>query len=113
MTTTDSLSHPYRQSSGKMPHELDHHTFDKWLRHNKINEHDYWVEIGSNEDLTEKYGTPLLTRQLSTDQRGWAKQRFPTHYRTNGAKWYVRPEKKSIPVPAVMHNKPHRRRRHT
>ena len=110
---TDELTHPLRLSSGRMPHELDPAMFNTWLRRQAMSEHDYWMSVGADQDLSEEYGAAKLTIELTEDQRGWAKQRFGEHYRTNGARWYVRPDKPTVPIPAVkMTKKPKRRRRH-
>ncbi len=66
--------------------------------------------------MTEETDTqrtpPVLTNALTDDQRGWAKQRHPEHYRTPGAKWYVNKDKPAIPTPAGSPTKPTKRRRH-
>lgn len=59
------------------------------------------IEIeGEQKDHTSPHGRPRLTSELSSDQRGWAKERYPVHYRTPGAKWYIKKDKPAIPVPA-------------
>lgn len=97
----ESPKHPLRTVSGKFAHELDEPLFKAWLQRSNMTEHDYWMTLGTSEDLTTKYGHPVTTAKLTSDQLGWAKQRFGDHYRTPGAKWYVRSDKPNVPVPAV------------
>lgn len=108
-----SLTHPFRVTGGRWAHDLDPLMFDRWLRREKISEYEYWKRLGADQDLTKQYGKPVLTKDLSSDQRGWAKQRFPEHYRSNGAKWYIREDKPSIPIPAIMLSNKTKKRRAT
>lgn len=45
------------------------------------------------------------TEQLTPDQFGWAKQRYPVHFRKRNAKWFIRPEKPAVPLPAIKPKK--------
>lgn len=114
--TVDSASpsHPFRVSGGRWAHDLDHVIFDRWLKREGLSEYEYWRRLGADQDLTKQYGKPVFTRELNNDQRGWAKQRFLDHYRSNGAKWYVRTNKPAVPVPAIkLSRTTKKKRRHS
>lgn len=113
MTAKEKTPHPFMLAGGDFPHDTSPDSFAAWRRRNEISEQDYWIKIGADEDLTASYGKPKLTRELTDDQKGWAKDRFEAHFRIKGARWYIRPEKPSIPIPAIKHTpkvKPRRRR---
>jgi hypothetical protein len=112
VTTEETKQHPYQLGSGLYPHDQRPAHFREWLRRNSLKEDHYWLVLGRDLNLTDMFGTPVLTAGLSNDQRGWAKQRYPRHYMTPGAKWYRR-NNSSVPVPAIKltPDSPHRRRR--
>lgn len=114
MTSVTSLQHPFRVTGGRWAHDLDPIMFDRWLKREGISEYNYWKQLGAEQDLTKEYGKSILTHELGNDQRGWAKQRFPEHYRSNGARWYIRKDKPAVPIPAIKLSKnTQKKRRHS
>jgi hypothetical protein len=90
---------------GKMPHQLSEDEFIAWLIVEGMNEDDYWTNVERTDnfarDLAE-HGKTKPTRQLTPDQQGWAKHDHPQHFERENPKWFIREDKPSRPIPALI-----------
>lgn len=87
-----------------MPHELGDDLFSAYLSQARMTEKMYWLRVGWGDGYCarlDKYGDPKTTASLTPDQCGWAKQRYPGHFLKRSAKWWINPQKPSIPIPCM------------
>lgn len=99
--------HPLRfrkgAHKGKFPHQLSASAFLSWQILQGMTEDDYWLAMQAGDRFAEelsRYGKPIKTAHLSPDQRGWAQAQFGGHFVNEDAKWFIREEKPSRPIPA-------------
>jgi hypothetical protein len=106
MTTKQAhkVRHPFRQDDGKLPHEMPEEDFLCWQIEQGMTEEDYQLTLdsvaGYLEQITQ-YGYPVLTAKLTDDQAGWARADHKLHYDNPLAKWFIREDKPSRPIPAT------------
>lgn len=96
---------------GKLPHELDENDFLVWKIEQGMTDEDYATSLSSCYAFVanwQNFGKPIPTRQLDSDQRGWANADHRLHYEFNFAKWFVNPDKPSKPFPALTGIRRHR-----
>lgn len=93
-----------RRQTGPMPHEQDDNDFACYLIEQAMSEEDYWTNVSVAEEwLSKNSGNGRhvkTTKQLSSDQRGWAMSSHSIHFsKGEDALWYISREKPSRPLP--------------